>query len=112
MPRYANRRARNNRTEFYRFLREKRDVNTIVHFDIVPMHNPTPSQRAAISTTTHLWSYGDRYYKIAYAVYGDPRYWWVIAWWNARPTEANLRPGTAIQIPLNLEKILTVLGSY
>jgi hypothetical protein len=38
------------------------------------------------------------------------RYWWVIAWYNAVPTEASLENGDLIAIPVNLGKTLAVLG--
>jgi len=42
--------------------------------------------------------------------YGDVRFWWIIAWYNGAPTEANLKVGDAIEIPLNIEDALRVLG--
>ncbi len=76
------------------------------------LYNPSAADRAATPTVTHVWSYGDRYYKLAAQYYGTPQYWWVIAWWNGRPTEASLQNGVALQIPTNLEDALTILGTY
>ena len=53
---------------------------------------------------------GDRLDLLANEFYEDPRYWWVIAWWNAAPTEADLVPGSPIAIPLNLQEALQILG--
>jgi len=74
------------------------------------MANPSVRARAAIRSTTHVWTYGDRFYKLANQYYNDVTFWWVIAWYNSVPTEANLKTGDLIQIPLNLESALKSLG--
>ena len=58
----------------------------------------------------HTWSLGDRFYKLAYKYYGDSTLWWVIAWYNQTPTEAQVEIGDTLQIPLPLDKILRMLG--
>jgi len=62
-----------------------------------------------LSQVRHIWSTGDRFYKLAAKHYGNPEYWWVIAHYNQRPTEANMSLGDMIRIPLPLEKILTYI---
>ena len=81
----------------------------IRHYNVVDMVNPTPEQRGKISSVTHIWKYGDRYYNLAAQYYGVSDYWWVIAWWNGRPTEVDVKPGDKITIPLNLEETLIIL---
>lgn len=113
MPRYENTKTFVNRLQAYEFLRKKRNnVRGIRQYRTVRLHNPSVAQRAALKTVTHAWSYGDRYYNLAQQYYGDPNYWWVIAWYNAKPTEADVRPGTIITIPVDLENTLAALGSY
>ena len=36
--------------------------------------------------------------------------WWIIAWYNARPTEADILPGDLILIPLSVEDVLDNFG--
>ena len=112
MPRYKSSRIIENNIPFYYFLRKQRNINNSRHYSTALIYNPTAADRASIMTTTYTWSYGDRYYKLAGQYYGIPEYWWVIAWWNGRPTEASIQNGTVIQIPTNLEQALTLLGSY
>tara|TARA_R110000824_G_scaffold70902_1_gene181734 strand:+ start:17885 stop:18223 length:339 start_codon:yes stop_codon:yes gene_type:complete len=112
MPRYKYNRKINNNNEFYRFLREKRDVKNIVQYETTKMKNPTISERMSLVTDTHVWKYGDRYYKLADKYYNDINYWWVIAWYNGSPTEADVTPGDVLEIPVNLEEALEVLGAY
>ncbi len=76
------------------------------------LRNPSTVDRIAVNTTNYIWKYGDRYYNLAQQFYGVPEYWWVIAWWNARPSEADILPGDVITIPLDLETTLNVLGAF
>ncbi|MAG28080.1 hypothetical protein CMI47_21350 [Candidatus Pacearchaeota archaeon] len=110
MPRYNKYRILNNASDYYAPLRESRDVKNIRHYETPQIHNPTLSQRVALLTTTHIWKYGDRFYKLADKHYNDARFWWVIAWYNSAPTEASLITGDPLEIPVNLEKALKVLG--
>ena len=110
MPRYKRTRILKNRSQRYEFLRKSRgDPPSITHYDVADMRNPTRAERAKAASVTHIWKYGDRYYNLATQYYGIPDYWWVIAWWNARPSEANVKPGDKITIPLNLEETLIIL---
>ena len=52
---------------------------------------------------------GDRYFKLAYEYYGDSKLWWVIAWYNQKPSEADVKNGDTIFIPLPLDKVLSAL---
>ena len=49
---------------------------------------------------------------LAHKFYENPNYWWVIAWYNAYMTEADVFTGDVIHIPLNLEQALRVLKAY
>ena len=113
MGRYSKQTPFVNRQQAYSFLREGRHSPTgIRQFPTIKLKNPSVGERAMVETSTHLWSYGDRYYKLAYQYYGNPRYWWVIAWWNGLPTEADVDPGHRLHIPLNLQSALKILGAY
>ena len=109
--RYKKFTAINNSSDYYSPLRESRGQKDIVHHATKRLRNPTVEDRIKITTTRHIWKYGDRYYNLSQQCYGDPRYWWVIAWWNSLPTEALLKNGDLIYIPLNLEETLRVLGT-
>ena len=113
MPRYKNTKIIDNDLEFYEFLREKRQVRTsIVHYSTPAFINPSSLQRMGLTTVKYIWTYGDRYYKLADKHYGDVNYWWVIALYNGYPTEATIKPGDMIHIPLDLEEVLTVMEAY
>lgn len=97
-----------NDNEYYSPLR--RDSNVILHYETPHLQNPTASQRASLNTSAHIWKYGDRFYKLANQYYKDVNYWWVIAWYNSIPTEAAISNGDVIQVPLDIQKVLKVLG--
>ena len=105
--RYSNTRKIRNNSEYYKSIR--RGKTQIEHYETPILHNPTVSQRASIKTTAHVWKYGDRFYKLADKYYNDARFWWVIAWYNVAPTEATLKNGSVIYIPLNLTEVLAIL---
>ena len=98
-----------NDSEFYKELYERRGLKRIAHYETPIFRHPTISQRASITSVGYIWAYGDRFYKLANQYYGDVRFWWVIAWYNIAPTEATLKNGSVIYIPLNLTEVLTIL---
>ena len=101
----------NNKSRIHRRAFEKRGYkNGIRHYATPKLRHVTPAQRAKLVRTKHLWVVGDRYYKLAHKHYGSPDYWWVIAWYNRRPTEAHVRLGDVIYIPQPLEEVLRFLG--
>lgn len=111
MGRYQNTRRLVNASEYYSFLRKKRHAKKrIIQYATPKLRNPGPVARASIVSNAHIWKYGDRLYKVAAQYYGDPALWWIIAWYNGTPTEADLSPGTQIYIPVNAAEVLELLG--
>jgi len=108
--RYNSRRIIVNNGELYEELLENRGLNKINHFESPRLKYPTEKQILNLDMTSHIWTVGDKFYKLAYANYGDPKYWWVIAWWNGYGVEAEIKNGSVLAIPLNLEKALKILG--
>lgn len=100
-----------NDIDFYTELRERRGVKQIEQFTTPRLRQPTVSERLRLKTSTHIWKYGDRFYNLAHQYYGDVRYWWVIAWFNGIPTEAEANTGDVLEIPLDISEALLVLGA-
>jgi len=65
-----------------------------------------------MNTISHIWTIGDRYYKLAHYYYGNSTVWWVIAYLNHKPTEAHCTLGDTIRIYMPLRDILSYLGVY
>ena len=110
--RYKSRRIVRNSSKIYEEHFKRRDVPHINQFKTPRLKHLTASQRAALTRTKHVWKLGDRYWKLAAQYYGNPKYWWVIAWYNQRPTENMLNLGNTIIIPKPLEVVLESLEYY
>ena len=104
--RYDDRITVLNRHDRYKELIENRGLNFARHFNSPNLRFPTEGEIATLTVINHYWAVGDRYYKLASQFYGNPRYWWIIAHYNKKPTEADLTVGDIIYIPTPLEKIL------
>jgi hypothetical protein len=111
MPRYYNYRILDNSNEYYRKLRQERNnIKSIRQYETPILRHPTIAERANIQSTQHIWAMGDRFYKLASKFYNDPNLWWVIAWYNGVPTEADVYPGYLLTIPLDIDKVLESFG--
>ena len=108
--RYLSRPTYQNRAKAYKDILEKKGLKRIVQYATPRMKHLTPSQIAKLNRLTHVWRVGDRYYKLAHKHYGDPKYWWVIAWYNRKPTESHVALAEVIYIPTPLEDVLRFLG--
>jgi nucleoid-associated protein YgaU len=108
--RYTPRRVFDNTEEAHEHLRESRGVKKIRHFETPHFNKLTTSDHRGLTVVLHLWTTGDRFYKLSHKYYGTTKYWWVIARYNRAPTEAHVKLGQKISIPLPLDKILAIYG--
>ena len=109
MGRYKGVKRFNNSEKYYEYLRKKRNLKVARHYETPILKNPSVQERMGIAADTHVWSLGDRYYKLAHKYYGDATYWWIIAIFNKKPTEADLEYGDVIYVPTPLQKVLRVM---
>jgi hypothetical protein len=110
MSRYANTKEIINNDRIYATLFKNRGVSQVQQFGTRFLRYPSQAQVAQLNLIAHTWAYGDMYYKLAHENYGDPTMWWVIAFFNQRPTEAQLRFGSIIYVPHPLERVLNFYG--
>lgn len=110
MARYNSYRILNNSNEYYKKLRQKRNKKNIKHFETPILRHPTIAERSSLETVAHVWTIGDRFYKLAEQYYENPQFWWIIAWYNGMPTEAHIFPGYQITIPLDIEQVINTFG--
>jgi nucleoid-associated protein YgaU len=104
--RYNNRLTSVNNNRLYKNTFEERNVNFIRQYRTANLAYPTTEQMRQLTIQQHVWKEGDRYYKLAYEYYGNSKYWWVLAWFNKRPTEAHVKLGDVISIPTPLDRLL------
>ena len=98
-----------NKLKEYKEFFEDRGVDYIRQFRTGMLTQPTVEDRARLNPVKHVWQVGDRYSKLAHRYYGNSALWWVIAWYNSVPTEADIKFGDILQIPINLSTVLEVL---
>ena len=94
-----------NDDKVYGNLLQKLGVRSVTHKSLVVLGDPMREDfLKEISTTQHVFSLGDTLSKISYKQYGDPKFWWVIAWFNSKPTDLHCEIGDIIFIPFPLEE--------
>ena len=108
--RYGTRKTFINFSEQYEKVSEERGLRFIKQYNTPKLKHLDQSAIRRLERVTHVWKLGDRYYKLAYKHYGNPKYWWVIAWYNKRPTESHVKLGDLIYVPLPLEDVLRYLN--
>tara|TARA_R110002020_G_scaffold265148_2_gene479920 strand:- start:5330 stop:5668 length:339 start_codon:yes stop_codon:yes gene_type:complete len=85
---------------------EPRGIEEAEHY-ATPEFKPLENQeRYSLVNEHHLWKVGDHYWKLAHIYYGDSSMWWLIAWYNQKPTESHVKIGDSIAVPLPLSKAL------
>ena len=98
----------NTAPEYLDILRERK-TNSITHYGFVPFKRLKVKDVFGVKLLNHRWTIGDRFFKLAYKHYGDPLYWWVIAFYNNTPLESDMLVGDTVYIPKPLEVILSAL---
>jgi hypothetical protein len=98
-----------NKHELYQDAFKKRAVKYIDHYPTPVMKEIAPELISSVEQITHIWSLGDKYYKLAYKYYGNTSWWWIIARFNNKPTEAHLNIGDQVYIPVPLTEAIKIM---
>lgn len=104
MARYNNRKIFKNEDSNYLDNFMDRGLNFINQYDTAKIPPLTLGDSLSVERITHIWSHGDRLWKLSSQYYGDPKYWWLIAWFNRKPTENHFSLGEVITIPTPFER--------
>ena len=104
--RYDARKKITNTADIYEEFRDERDTKNLRQFSTPEITMLTAEKRQSLKVVRHIWKSGDKYWKLSQQFYNDPDLWWLIAWYNQKPTEAHLNIGDIIHVPLPLERIL------
>ena len=105
MNRYVSKNIITNFSDIYEKYFEDRNVKFINHYESPLFVFPNQEQINNTNTIEHIWSFGDKYFKLASKYYGDPKLWWVLAMYNKKPTEQHINLGDTILIPTLLERL-------
>tara|TARA_R110000744_G_scaffold180181_2_gene299234 strand:- start:503 stop:838 length:336 start_codon:yes stop_codon:yes gene_type:complete len=109
--RYKNQKVFINDIETYKLYLKKRGLNHVKQYSTPKMFYPTDIQaKTNFTTIKRIWGTGDKYFKLADEYYDDPTMWWVIAFYNQKPTESHVKLGDIVYVPTPLESILYSIG--
>ena len=108
--RYTKRNIFKNDDELYGNILRKRGLKHINHYDTPILRHPNEEEIQELALATHIWKTGDSFWKLAHEHYDNPDYWWIIPWFNKKPTEFHFKLGDNVFIPLPLEDVLITLG--
>ena len=106
MSRYFSRMIVNNDQEQHKELFDKRGVREITQFATPRFESLEQEELDSINCYRHVWKYGDLFWKLSTKYYGNPKYWWVIASFNRKPTEGHIKLGEVMKIPVSLAEAL------
>ena len=96
-----------NDDEIYSEFLRKTGLLKISHLDLILFGDAmNESFLKKLTIATHIYKAGDKLNKIAFQQYGDPRLWWVIAWFNGKPTDLDCKIGDTLLVPHPLEEVL------
>tara|TARA_R100000008_G_C3562933_1_gene157350 strand:- start:628 stop:963 length:336 start_codon:yes stop_codon:yes gene_type:complete len=109
--RYKNQNIFTNVREAYRrYLEKTRGTKSIQQYDTPKFRHPSVEDTKNFNVINHIWGTGDRYFKLAHKYYDEPTMWWVIALYNQKPTEFDLKLGDVVYVPVPLESVLFYIG--
>lgn len=85
-------------TEEIEEILNDRGINSI---DFYKNFSFSKVDKDAYAFAEHIWSRGDRLYKLSYNYYGDKNSFWLIGLFNNKPTDADYQYGDIVKIPIN-----------
>ncbi len=109
--RYSTRRIFTNTDAGYRkkFF-GNRGIKKMLQYGTGRVGYPTNEEMNQLDIQTKVWTATSKLHQIAYDAYGSSEYWWVIGWFNKKPTEAHFSIGDIYYIPRPIEKALAFYG--
>jgi len=99
----------NNSREYLEKLK-KRQESAIMQYTTPIFRHAEIDEYQYLDFVTHVWKTGDKFFKLSNTHYQDSSYWWVIALFNQKPTEAHCKMGAELYIPVPLSRVLSFIG--
>mgnify|MGYP001244990304 CR=1 FL=1 len=104
--RYKNVPYFRNSYPMYENVLEERGLKYVNQYGTSLLRQLTKEQEENIMIKEVVWEVGDRLDKLASREYSDPTYWWLIARYNNKPTDAHFTRGDTVRVPHPLSLIL------
>ena len=98
----------NDDREYKKVFFKDRDLAQTYQFKTAIIGYPTDEQFQELESIPLRWGSTDKLYNIADEYYGSPEYWWVISWFNQKPTEAHFKVGDIYYVPQPLSDVLAI----
>lgn len=90
----------------YKDFLDKTGTSNVDHYGLIMFGDPLQEDfLEQISVSEHVYSLGDTLAKIAAKQYGDARLWWVLAWFNTKPTDLHCELGEIIYAPHPIDEV-------
>ena len=90
-------------------IHDRRFVENVKILTRMPYNAVTEEDRLdGLFEKREVFEIGTKLYKLADKYYGNPDYWWVIAWYNKKPTDLHFKTGDTVYIPFPVDKILSI----
>ena len=104
MPKYTTRqRVLNLNKQDVEEIMEVRELESVDIFQNYEFSDDFKSQEYTV--IEHIWSHGDKLYKLAQRYYGDKDMFWMIALYNKKPTDSHYKYGDIVEIPIDQAKL-------
>ena len=98
--------------DVHKELRKRRGVERVAYYSSPAFSKISKELSNPDNLEFHIWGIADKFYKIAAEHYGDPRLWWVIAFFNKKPTDAHAKIGDVIYVPKYWEPIFDAIVEH
>ena len=108
MSRYVNTRVVINNVSLYDKIKKERGLARLKHYKRHIFYDLKEEDLKDMVINYKVWSLGDRMHKFAHEAYGDSELWWVLAWFNQKPTDAHYKIGDKIAIPHPIEDLVSL----
>ena len=95
-----------NNHPLYKEKMEEKNLNFIRQVSKLKLNKINQNDLIGMTIIDHVWTTGDKLYKLAHKYYGDVNLWWILAWFNNKPTDGHLKLGDVVHVPTQLEKVL------
>ena len=100
-----------NKSEMYSDIFYRRNKSFIEQYKTKRIKYPSEEQIQRLVLKNHIWTMGDRYWKLAEKHYGNGELWWILAWFNKKPTELHVLAGDLIYIPFPIDELYNYFGA-